>query len=56
LSIFSAAYQVALRRQEFKGREDLLGEMVKRGLAASANDGGDGGEENGRGGKRARME
>ncbi|KAL7409598.1 Translin [Mrakia frigida] len=52
--IENAAYQVALRRQEFKGREDLLGEMVKRGLAAAANEGGD--DEGSRGGKRARME
>lgn len=32
--IENAAYQVALRRQEFAGREDVLGEMIKRGLAA----------------------
>ena len=49
--IEDAAYQVALRRQEFAGREDVLGEMVKRGLA----DAGGGGAEDG-GGKRARIE
>jgi hypothetical protein len=52
--IENAAYQVALRRQEFAGREDVLGEMVRRGLAASDEglpSGADGGGQRG-GGER----
>jgi hypothetical protein len=53
--IENAAYQVALRRQEFAGREDVLGEMVRRGLAASDEglpSGADGGGAEGGGGQR----
>jgi hypothetical protein len=54
--IEDAAYQVALRRQEFAGREDVLGEMVKRGLASAGGGGGPEEEGDGRGGKRTRIE